>query len=306
MSNFWSAWIIILTSVTLIVLVWVLFANRKSTGNGPNNTTGHSHDGIEEYDNPLPAWWLYLFLGTIVFGIGYLIYYPGMGSFSGIGNWTQQKQWEQEVERAEQRYGAVFAEYAAMDIEAIVSDKKALKMGRRLFANNCSQCHGSDAQGSFGFPNLSDNDWLYGNDSDQIKQSIAQGRTAAMPGWQSALGDSGVAEVTEYVVSLSAANTNSGTPEGVLDASLVAAGEKHFQIFCVACHGSEGKGNPLFGAPNLTDTIWLYGGNRADLKFSIGKGRSGHMPAHEHMLGGDKIQLLTAYVLSLSREPGGN
>lgn len=302
MSDFWSGWIIILTSVTLIGIVWVLFANRKSTGNGPNKTTGHSHDGIEEYDNPLPAWWLYLFVGTIVFGIGYLIYYPGMGSFSGTANWTQHKQWQQEVARAEQRYGAVFAEYAAMDIDAIIHNKKALKMGRRLFANNCAQCHGSDAQGSFGFPNLSDNDWLYGNDAAQVKYSIAQGRTAVMPGWQAALGDSGVAEVTEYVVSLSAAHTDSDT--ATLDAALVSAGQAHFQMFCVACHGVEGKGNPLFGAPNLTDNIWLYGSNRADLKFSISKGRSGQMPAHELTLSGDKIQLLTAYVLSLSRDSG--
>lgn len=295
MSTFWSLWIIVLTVVTFIGVSLVLFGNRKSTNQGPNATTGHSHDGIEEYDNPLPLWWLYLFVITIVFGVGYLIAFPGLGNFKGVLGWTSVGQWEKEMAKADERYGEVFARYAGMSIDQLVTDSAALKMGRRMFANNCAQCHGSDAKGSFGFPNLTDHDWLYGGDAAHIKESITNGRTAAMPAWGGALGEEGVSQVAAYVMSLSNAH-------GDTDKALVEAGKQKFQTFCVACHGADAKGNPMFGAPNLTDNIWLYGGSKSEIEFTIRRGRNGKMPAHKDILGKDKIHLLTAYVVSLSAE----
>lgn len=299
MSNFWSLWIIVLTVVTIIGVTLLLFGNRKSTNQGPGGTTGHSHDGIEEYDNPLPLWWLYLFVISIVFGIGYLIAFPGLGNFGGVLGWTQVGQWEKEMAKADERYGEVFARYASMDVEQLLGDKAAIKMGRRMFANNCAQCHGSDAKGSFGFPNLTDHDWLYGGDAEHIKQSITNGRTGAMPGWEAALGEEGISQVSAYVMSLS--NAHKGG-----DKTLVAAGKQKFQTFCVACHGADAKGNAMFGAPNLTDNTWLYGGSKSEIEFTIRRGRNGKMPAHKDIIGDDKIHLLTAFVMSLSSEQGGS
>lgn len=293
MSSFWSWWIILLTVITIVLTTWLLFANRKSTMNREDGTTGHVYDGIEEYDNPLPAWWFYLFVLTIVFGVGYLLAYPGMGNFKGLLNWTQIGQWESRVAAADKKYGALFAEYRSMPVEEVATDKKAMKMGQRLFSNNCAQCHGSDAMGSYGFPNLTDTDWLYGGAPEQIRASIIHGRNGAMPGWLGALGEDGVVSVSHYVLSLSGRE---------VDADLAEQGKAKYQMMCVACHGVEGKGNYAFGAPNLTDKIWLYGGSTGLVQRSIRNGRSGHMPAHKDLLSDDKIHLLTAYVYSLSNQ----
>ncbi len=293
MSSFWSLWIIVLTMVTIIGITWLLFANRKSTNAGPDSTTGHEYDGIEEYDNPLPAWWFYMFVITIVFGLLYLAAYPGLGNFKGFLNWTQVNQWESEVAEAEQRYGAIFAEYRGMSVENVAKDDKALKMGQRMFANNCAQCHGSDARGSYGFPNLTDSEWLYGGSPEQIKMSIIQGRAGAMPPWQAALGDEGIVNVTHYVMSLSGRE---------VDQTKASAGTEKYQMFCTSCHGADGKGNVMFGAPDLTNNIWLYGGSQGLIQRSIRNGRNGKMPAHSELLSEDKIHLLTAYVYSLSNQ----
>ncbi|MFT5693674.1 MAG: cytochrome c oxidase cbb3-type subunit 3 [Oceanicoccus sp.] len=288
MSNFWSLWIIVLTVISIVGITWILFANRKSTGSGPDKTTGHIYDGIEEYDNPLPAWWFNMFVITIVFGIGYLIFYPGMGNYKGLLNWTQVNQWQAEVDRAEKKYGEIFAQYRAMPIEEVSKNTKALKMGQRMFSNNCAQCHGGDARGGNGFPNLTDGEWLYGNSPDQIKESIVQGRSGSMPGWLAPLTEDGVMEVSQYVKSLSGAVVSDG------------AGKVKFQMFCSACHGAKGAGNIAFGAPDLTNDIWLYGGSLGQISHSIRNGRNGRMPIHKELLSEDKIHLLTAYVYSLS------
>ncbi len=292
MSSFWSLWIIILTTVTIVGITWLLFANRKSTINREDGTTGHVYDDIEEYDNPLPAWWFYMFVFTIVFGVGYLIAYPGMGNFKGLLGWTQVKQWEERVEAAEQKYSAVFAQYNATPVSELVHNSKAMKMGQRLFSNNCAQCHGSDARGSYGFPDLTDSEWLYGNSPEQIKASIAEGRSGAMPPWQAALGDEGIEQVSSYVLSLSGRE---------VDPAAVEAGKEKFQMFCVACHGMDGTGNVMFGAPDLTNQIWLYGGSPGLIQRSIRNGRNGQMPTHKELLSADKIHLLTAYITSLSK-----
>jgi cytochrome c oxidase cbb3-type subunit 3 len=291
MSSFWSLWIIVLTVISLIGITWLLFANRKTKGGGRDATTGHVYDGIEEYDNPMPAWWFHMFVITIVFGVGYLIAYPGMGEFKGLLNWTQVNQWQAEMDSADKKYGALFAEYGAMPVEQLASNSQALKMGQRMFANNCAQCHGSDARGSRGFPNLADAEWLYGGSPEQIKTSITEGRTGAMPAWGPALGAEGVTSVTRYVMSLSGREIDPATAE---------EGKAKFGMFCASCHGAEGKGNVAMGAPDLSNAIWLYGGSEGAIQQSVSNGRNGVMPAHKELLSEDKIHLLTAYIYSLS------
>jgi cytochrome c oxidase cbb3-type subunit 3 len=291
MASFWHWWIIILTTVTIVGITWILLANRKRGEGTTEQTTGHAHDGIEEYDNPLPAWWFYMFVITIIWAIGYLIVYPGMGNYPGLIGWTQLEQHREEVAAADERYSEMRSRYLAMSVEEIAKDPAVVKMGSRLFGNNCAQCHGADGKGRYGFPNLTDDDWLWGGSPDAIKTALLQGRRAAMPAWTSVLGDDGIAETTEYVVSL---NGRTADPE------LAAAGEKHFQMYCAACHGPDGKGNAIFGAPNLTNGIWLYGGTREQIAHSLRAGRNGVMPAFGDSLTEDKIHLLTAYVYSLS------
>jgi len=228
----------------------------------------------------------------LFFGVGYLVLYPGLGTFGGMLGWTSTGQYQQEMDFADAKYGPLFSKYGAMDIVAVADDADARRMGERLFVNYCATCHGSDAGGARGFPNLRDNVWLYGGDPATIEQTILNGRTGVMPSWQEALGgEAGVADVTEYVFSLSGRK---------VDAAAVARGQEKYQMLCVACHGPDGTGNQALGAPNLTDNIWLYGGSRKRVMESIAIGRNGVMPPHREFLGEDKVHLLAAYVYSLS------
>lgn len=295
MTSFWSGWIIILTSITLVLITWLLFSNRKKD-NGELKTTGHVYDGLEEFDNPLPAWWFYMFVITIVFAIGYLIAYPGMGNFKGLLGWTSVGQYEHRVEIAEAKYRADRDRYLAMSIEEIAHDKNIRRMGQRLFGNNCAQCHGSDARGAYGFPNLTDNDWLYGGTPEAIKTTLLHGRKAAMPAWQAILGDQGINETTQYLLAM---NNRDADPE------LASLGKKHFTTYCTACHGPEGKGNQMLGAPNLSNGIWLYGGSAAQIAQTLRGGRNGAMPAFGEVLSEDKIHILTAWVYGLREEARG-
>jgi cytochrome c oxidase cbb3-type subunit 3 len=292
MTNFWSLWIIVLTSISIVGLTWILLANRKREQQSTDETTGHNYDGIEEYDNPLPAWWFYMFILTIVWGVGYLIVYPGMGNFPGLLGWTQLKQHEREVTTAEKKFQAMRDRYLALPVEDIAADPAVRKMGMRMFANNCAQCHGADAKGSYGFPNLTDGDWLYGGSAADIKTSITQGRRAAMPPWGGIIGEQGVTDVTDYLLSLNGREA---------DGASVKAGAQVFQTNCVACHGADASGNPALGAPNLADGIWLYGGSAENIRHSVRAGRNGAMPAHGDALSEDKIHILTAYVFGLGR-----
>ncbi|NLY58993.1 MAG: cytochrome-c oxidase, cbb3-type subunit III [Gammaproteobacteria bacterium] len=293
MSNFWSWYIIVLTVVFLVLITWLLFATRK--GQKPDQTTqtmGHAFDGIEEYDNPLPRWWFMLFVATLVFTVIYLILYPGMGKFPGVLGWTQVNQYEREVERAETQFAPIFAKYRELSIADVAQDEEARRIGQRLFATNCSVCHGSDAQGSFGFPNLTDNDWLWGGEPEQILTTLKQGRQATMAAWLPVIGEEGVRNTAGYVRHLAGLES-----EGVD----IEAGKKVFDVNCVACHGPDGKGNHLLGAPNLTDDIWLYGSSMLQVQHTIRAGRNGNMPAQAH-LGDDKLHMLAAYVYSLSQD----
>ena len=292
MTSFWSMWIIILTSITIVGITWILFANRKREQQPTDKTTGHEYDGIQEYDNPLPAWWFYMFVLTIVWGVGYLIIYPGMGNFPGILGWTQIQQHDNAVAAADEKFRAMRDRYVALPIEEIASDPAVRKMGMRMFGNNCAQCHGADAKGSYGFPNLTDGDWIYGGDPETIKATLINGRQAAMPAWGSILGDQGIADVTKYVLSLNGREA---------DEAQVAAGAKVFETYCVACHAADGTGNPALGAPNLANGIWLYGGTEEQIAHSLRAGRNGHMPSFKDTLSEDKIHILTAYVYGLNQ-----
>lgn len=293
MSNFWSGYIIALTVVFLVLITWLLFATRKGQQvDQTTETTGHNYDGIEEYDNPLPRWWFMLFIATLVFTVIYLILYPGMGKFPGVLGWTQVNQYEREVSRAEAQFAPIFANYNEMSIADVARDEEARRIGQRLFATNCSVCHGSDARGAFGFPNLTDNDWIWGGEPEQIMTTLRQGRQAAMPAWLAVIGEEGVRNTAGYVRHLAGLES-----EGVD----IEAGKQVFNTNCVACHGPDGKGNPLLGAPNLTDDVWLYGSSMLQVQHTIRAGRNGNMPAQAH-LGEDKLHMLAAYVYSLSLE----
>lgn len=303
MTSFWSWYVTLLSLGTIAALVWLLLATRK--GQRPDSTeetVGHSYDGIEEYDNPLPRWWFMLFVGTVVFALGYLALYPGLGNWKGLlpgyeDGWTQVKEWQREMDKADEQYGPLYAKYAAMPVEEVAKDPQALKMGGRLFASNCSVCHGSDAKGAYGFHNLTDDDWLWGGEPETIKTTILHGRQAAMPAWKDVIGEEGIRNVAGYVRSLSGRDT----PEGIsVD---IEQGQKIFAANCVVCHGPGAKGVTAMGAPNLTDNVWLYGSSFAQIQQTLRYGRNGRMPAQEAILGHDKVHLLAAYVYSLSQQP---
>jgi cytochrome c oxidase cbb3-type subunit 3 len=294
MTSFWSVWIIVIT-VAVILGCFLLVVNTRKSEVFKDTTTqtlGHTFDGIEELDNPLPRWWFNMFILSIVFGIGYLFLYPGLGNYKGYLNWTSHSQWVQEMAYAEKHYQPVFARYAQLSVEQISNDEKARQIGQRMFANNCALCHGQGGLGAFGFPNLTDTDWLYGGEGTTIEATITNGRNGAMPPWAAVLGEEGIRNVTSYVLSLSGQEVS---PKHA------AQGKVTFQSTCVACHGRDARGNTALGAPNLTDNIWLYGGSFEKIAHTIRQGRSGIMPAHNTLLNQDKIHLISGYVYGLAR-----
>ncbi len=296
MSTTLSLYITFIVLLNIFGCVWLIrwTSKKKADEAAEGDVTGHTWDGLEEFNNPLPRWWLWLFYITIVFALVYLALFPGLGSiWKGQLGWTEISQYENEMAKADAKYGPLFAQYANTDLDALLNEPKALKMGQRIFLNYCSVCHGSDARGTTGFPNLADNDWLYGGTPEAIKASISQGRRGAMPGWQAVLQDDGVEAMAHYVVSLSGRDH---------DAALASKGAEQYKTLCIACHGAEGKGNFALGAPNLTDKVWLYGGSMGAIKKTISGGRNGHMPAHLDFLGSDKVHLVAAYVYSLSKK----
>jgi cytochrome c oxidase cbb3-type subunit 3 len=304
-SGFWNFYIIIPTVLGIIAcFLLIRWLSVDIHPDQEGKEMGHVWDeNLVELNNPLPRWWLNMFYITLFFGIGYLILYPGLGSFKGLLGWTSAGQYQKEMDMADAEYGPLFKRYANMDLAAVAADPKALRMGERMFQSYCAACHGSDARGARGFPNLRDHDWLWGGAPAMIEQTILDGRGSdpaagpRMPAWEQALGgESGVSDVAEYVLSLSGRK---------VDEAAASRGKEKFAMFCVACHGADGKGNQALGAPNLTDDIWLYGGSKKAVMETIAKGRSGRMPAHRDFLGTEKVHLLAAYVYSLSNgKPG--
>lgn len=296
-SSFWSYFIAITSLVGIVGLIILLIkcSSRKSGSDSDKvETMGHVWDeNLEEYNNPLPAWWLYMFVLTIAWGIGYLIMYPGLGAFSGVLGWSQLNQLEAEMQYAEETYGPIYKKYQDTDLVSLSKDETALKIGERLYASYCTTCHGSDARGARGYPNLRDDDWLFGGEPENIKVSIMKGRKAFMPAWEAVLSENDIFDVTSYVEQLSGR---------IVDSLHASKGKEVFNINCAACHGLEGKGNSMMGAPNLTDDIWLYGGSQKKIIESIIHGRNGIMPAHEEFLGEAKVHILSAYIYSLGNK----
>ncbi|MCU4674531.1 cytochrome-c oxidase, cbb3-type subunit III [Catenovulum sp. 2E275] len=322
MSTFWSLWISIFSIITLAFVFVCLYLNMKNyTGVKEGESMGHEFDGIEELNNPLPGWWTKMFWVTAIWSVYYLLAYPGLGNYDGFLNWKSSNQgvtslaeskaateqgladglhvaYDREVQAADEQFGPIFEQFSSQEIAALAHNEEALEIGQRLFLQNCSQCHGSDARGGTGFPNLTDNDWLYGGTPDKIKETIMLGRNAQMPAQVAALGEQGVKQMAQYILSLSETGRE-------FDASMAAAAKPKFAV-CSACHGADGKGsvahNLPFGAPNLTDDIWLYGGSVRAIEETLTHGRNGVMPAWKDILGEDKVHLISAYVYSLSQD----
>jgi len=294
MSDFWSIFIILLVVINIFGNAWLLYALRRNPEESAEEgeELAHEFDGIRELNNPLPRWWLWVFAGSILFSIGYLILYPGLGKFPGVLGWTSIGQFEEEMAQAEARYGPLLKEYAAASIPDLLDDKRAVAMGGRLFANHCAACHGSDARGGKGYPNLTDESWLYGGEPTTIEQTIRYGRNGVMPPMGAALDEETITRVAQYVLSLS---------EREHDAELAKLGEPTFKTICAACHGPDGKGNPAIGSANLTDNTWLHGGTIETIHETIRDGRMSKMPAHIDLLGEEKVHLLALYVYSLSQ-----
>ncbi|QIL43633.1 cytochrome-c oxidase, cbb3-type subunit III [Acidovorax sp. HDW3] len=295
-SNFWSFYVTAFTLLGIfgcLLLLWL--TARKKVESAADNTTGHVWDeDLMEMNNPMPRWWMWMFVITAVFGLGYLAIYPGLGKFAGQLGWSTKGQYEAEVAKAAKDLEPMYARFSNMKPEDMAGDAQAMAIGERLFMNNCSQCHGSDARGGKGFPNLIDVDWLHGGTSDKIHETIAQGRVGVMPPMAAAVGSpEDVRNLANYVLSLS------GSPNDSLRASL---GKEKFGA-CAACHGMDGKGNQALGAPNLTDDIWLHGWGENAIIERINKGVTNQMPAQQGRLTDAQINVLTAYVWGLSNKP---
>jgi len=290
-SELWS-WVIALTTIVsivgVIIGVRIVTTGSKDDPDKPVETMGHVWDeNLEEYNNPMPRWWLNLFYITLFWGMLYLLLYPGLGAFEGLLGWSQTTQYEEEVAAADAKFGPLFEQYQQVPIPELASNEDAVKMGERLFSTYCTTCHGSDARGARGFPNLRDDDWLYGSEPEQITATLVNGRNGLMPAWGEILDDDDVFAVTAYVEQMSGRT---------VDSAIAASGKAVYDVNCIACHGADGGGNQLLGAPNLKDDIWLYGGSQKKILESIATGRNGIMPPHGEFLGPAKIHLLSTYI----------
>ena len=295
-SNFWPMFIIIIAVGGILgcgLLLW-LTSKIKVASTGGDNTSGHVWDeNIREMNNPLPRWWVWMFILTIVFSLIYLALYPGAGSYAGKLGWSSAGQYEQEVATANKALEPLYAKFVAMKTEDLAKNPEARAIGERLFMNNCARCHGSDAKGSRGFPNLTDSDWLYGGNPEKIHETIAGGRIGMMPPMGAALGtEEDVKNVANYVLSLSGSSH---------DAARAGLGKEKFAV-CAACHGADGKGNQDIGAPNLSDKIWLHGAGEAAIIKRINEGKTNQMPAWEEKFTPAQLQVLAAYVWGLSNK----
>lgn len=294
-NDFWSFYVAGLTILGIVgcgVLLWV--TARKKIVSANDNTTGHVWDeDLREMNNPMPRWWVWLFVITIVFSLAYLAAYPGLGKYSGQLGWSQEGAYKAEVAKANAELEPLYARFASMKPEEIAVDPQAVAIGERLFMNNCAQCHGSDAHGSKGFPNLTDSDWLYGGTPEKIHETLVNGRMGNMPPMAAAVGTpEDVRNLSNYVLSLS------GSPHDSLRASL---GKPKFAA-CAACHGLDAKGNHALGAPNLTDDVWLHGWGEAAIINIINNGKVNVMPSQAGKLTEAQINVLASYVWGMSNK----
>lgn len=292
MTDGWSWYSIFIIALNLGGCAWLLMWTRKNRVKvGRKEEIDHGIDGITEFNNPLPLWWFYTFWATIVFAIGYLLLFPGLGNNNGYLDWSSHKELAADIAAVQERKDRLFQAYAEKSVEELINTTSALATGQRIFANNCSTCHGADAQGAVGYPNLSDKDWLHGNAPEKIKETITHGRKGSMPAFATDLSEDDKEAIYAYFQGFQGKHYN-----------IAKQGKKKFQTTCAACHGLDAKGNHERGAPNLTDNIWLHGGSKEAIFETINHGRSGEMPAHKELLSTEEIHLLTAYVLSLSHD----
>ncbi len=297
-NNGWSIYIAAVTILGLAACLLLLIVAARRRVMATDNTTGHVWDeDLRELNNPLPRWWMWLFVITIVFAACYLFFYPGLGSNAGQLDWSSVSQWKAEEAKARAVTAPLFASFADKSAADLTRNPQAMAIGERLFANNCAMCHGSDARGSKGFPNLTDNDWLYGGTPEKIEETITNGRQGTMPVMAPAVGSpQDVRNVANYVLSLS------NSPHDSIAAS---QGKAKFAI-CAACHGPDGKGNQAIGAPNLTDNIWLHGWGEDAIMAMVNNGKQSVMPAHGSRFSKEQIHVLAAYVWSLSHSNQGS
>ena len=296
MSTFWSLFVIFITAINLVGLAWLLFATARKppAGSQEGATTGHTWDGdITELNNPLPRWWLGMFILTMVFALAYLALYPGLGNVAGKLGWTSQKEVADHVAATNAKLDKLFARFRDRPLAELARDPEALKVGHNVFVNNCAACHGSDARGAKGFPNLTNPNLTWGHAPEQIVATIGGGRQGVMPAWKAVLGADGVEAVANYVYTLSGRTAP--------NPALVAAGQEKFATTCVACHGPDGKGNPALGAPNLTGGRWIYGQDAETLFETIWGGRRGYMPSWEGRLSALDRKILVLYLLDLRK-----
>lgn len=296
-SNFWSIFVAAITIVSILACLLLLwFSGKAHAMTASDNTTGHVWDGdLREMNNPLPRWWVWLFVLTIVFAFAYLALYPGLGAYAGKLGWTSADQHRTELDKGNAEVAPLYAKFASLKPQDVAKDAQAMAIGERLYMNNCAQCHASDARGNKGFPNLTDGDWLHGGTPEKIKETITQGRLGNMPPMAAAVGSADdVKHVAQYVLSLS------GSPHDSLQAAL---GKSKFAV-CAACHGMDGKGNQALGAPNLTDDVWLHGYGSAAIVAIINAGKVNPMPAQADKLTESQIHVLTSYIWGLSNKGG--
>lgn len=293
MSSALSWYVIIGTVVSMLACFWLIVWTNRQRASDEEIAESEAHvwdEDVRELNNPLPMWWLWSFILTLIWGAGYFIVYPGLGNFEGTFGWSQEAQYEAEMATAEETYGPIFAKYGAMPAEELVNDPAAMSIGSSLFANYCSQCHGANALGAPGFPNLTAGVFSYGGTPAQIEQTLTNGRVGVMPSASAIVQtEEQLAAMIEYVRKI---------PDGMDTASPAHA---QYMSLCVACHGPTGGGMQVLGGPSLADDNWLYGSSDAALRKTIMEGRQGEMPAHGNLLGPDRIRILTAYVLSLSK-----
>lgn len=287
LPGFWSGWVVVLTVVGLAWLAWLLYAVYFGRDKSVPEEYVWDED-LREGNAPPPWWWFGLLVATLVFSCAYLLLYPGLGAFRGALAWTQQGQLQQSVRADAQEHRALWSRWGAALPDELAEDEMAMRVARRIFRNRCANCHGADAKGQAGlFPDLTDAAWSWGNDEEQLRQSLWEGRTGVMPGWLAVIGEQGVRDVTAYTLSLS---------RGGDDGESIAAGKAIFEQFCVACHGVDGRGLAALGAPDMTDGVWLYGGDEASVSLSVSQGRTGIMPAQKGRLTEEQVRLLVAWL----------
>ena len=297
MSDFfnsgWSIWITTISLGGVVFCLYVLFSQMKGQAKKGEviHDTGHEWDGITEYDTPLPRWWVSMFLILVIISLVYWVLYPGLGAFKGVLNTTSAKEVQADRAAIEAKVQPVFAKYADMPIEKIATDEDARVIGQRLFLNNCAQCHGSDAQGSSSFPNLSDSKWLWGGTPEQILHTITEGRRGIMPPHSAMMTPAEAAQIAQFVRSMN---------QLAHDSTQLVPGKKLYDQYCIACHQADGTGNQLLGAPNLTDNNWLYGSSEAEIVYGIMNGRNNKMPAQKDVLSPEQIRVLAGWVWGLS------